>query len=76
MPVQQHLSESYWYLSSAIYDHAPLPAIPIHNGTMPKKQRNSQIIARHLAGASLVELAADYSISEQRVHQIVNGRRK
>ncbi|NLF01776.1 MAG: hypothetical protein GX601_12445 [Anaerolineales bacterium] len=43
---------------------------------MPEKaERNAEIRARYEAGASVSELAAVFGISEQRVSQIIYGRR-
>jgi ribosome-binding protein aMBF1 (putative translation factor) len=44
--------------------------------TLTTKERNIIIRARHAAGVSQVELARQFGISHQRVHQIVHGRRK
>jgi ribosome-binding protein aMBF1 (putative translation factor) len=40
------------------------------------KERNIIICARHAAGVSQAELARQFGISYQRVHQIVQGKRK
>lgn len=39
-------------------------------------ERNFTIRARYAAGVSQADLARQFSISYQRVHQIVNGRRR
>ena len=49
---------------------------PISKVTPQKHVRNAEIRARHHAGESLSTLAEAFGISEQRVHQIVQGRRK
>jgi Mor family transcriptional regulator len=49
---------------------------PVSKVTPPKHVRNAEIRARHRAGESLSALAEVFGISEQRVHQIVQGRRK
>ncbi|MCZ7554589.1 MAG: hypothetical protein M5U05_18760 [Anaerolineales bacterium] len=41
-----------------------------------KRERNVEIRARYAAGMSVPELARLFGISEQRVHQIVRGKRK
>jgi ribosome-binding protein aMBF1 (putative translation factor) len=40
------------------------------------RERNIIIRARHAAGVSQAELARQFGISYQRVHQIVHGKRK
>lgn len=72
----QRLGDFCRYLTCMLYKSVPLPAKPVTNGTSAKSARNQQIIERHKAGETLVELASEFNISEQRVHQIVNGRRK
>lgn len=47
----------------------PDPALTI-------RERNIIIRARHAAGVSQADLAREFGISYQRVHQIVHGRRK
>lgn len=47
------------------------------DGTKPKTQRNAEIRARYAAGGvSVANLAEDYGLSPQRIHQIIHGRRK
>ncbi|GAB5491432.1 MAG: hypothetical protein Phog2KO_16470 [Phototrophicaceae bacterium] len=53
-----------------------LPIKPKSKQTQKKSARNQQIIERHKAGETLGELALEFGISEQRVHQIVRGKRK
>jgi hypothetical protein len=43
--------------------------------TSPKHARNAEIRVRHYAGETLTALAEVFGISEQRGHQIVQGRR-
>ena len=50
------------------------PALP--NYPLTTRERNIIIRARHVAGASQAELARQFGISYQRVHQIVHGKRK
>ncbi len=49
---------------------------PINNKTPKESSRNVEIIAAYEVGTSLGELAERYGITKQRVHQIVNRRRK
>jgi ribosome-binding protein aMBF1 (putative translation factor) len=44
--------------------------------TLATRERNIIIRARHAAGVSQAELARQFGISYQRVHQIVNYKRK
>jgi ribosome-binding protein aMBF1 (putative translation factor) len=44
--------------------------------TLSTRERNIIIRARHAAGVSQAELARQFGISYQRVHQIVHARRK
>ena len=53
-----------------------LPPHPVSKVTPQKHARNAEIRARHRAGESLSTLAEAFGISEQRIHQIVQGRRK
>jgi hypothetical protein len=53
-----------------------LPTQPVSKVTPRKQARNAEIRARHRAGESLSTLAEGFGISEQRVHQIVQGVRK
>lgn len=40
------------------------------------KERNEQIVARHQAGETLMEIARVFGITYQRVHQIIAAHRK
>jgi Mor family transcriptional regulator len=53
-----------------------LPPHPVSKVTPQKHIRNAEIRARYRAGESLSTLTEVFRISEQRVHQIVQGRRK
>jgi ribosome-binding protein aMBF1 (putative translation factor) len=44
--------------------------------TLTTRERNIIIRARYAAGVSQAELARQFGISYQRIHQIVHGRRK
>jgi Mor family transcriptional regulator len=56
-----------------LYD-TPFPDAP-QTGRIEKTDRNGEIIARHERGETGASLAQAYGISEQRVNQIVRGRR-
>lgn len=51
-----------------------LPSLP--DPTLTTRERNIIIRARYAAGVSQADLARQFEISYQRVHQIVHGRRK
>ncbi|MCL4250315.1 MAG: hypothetical protein KJ065_19350 [Anaerolineae bacterium] len=59
-----------------LYADRPETTFPINNKTPKESSRNAEIIAAYEAGTSLGDLAAHYGITKQRVHQIVNRRRK
>jgi ribosome-binding protein aMBF1 (putative translation factor) len=50
-----------------------IPSLP--DPTLTTHERNIIIRARHAAGVSQADLARQFGISYQRVHQIVHGRR-
>jgi Mor family transcriptional regulator len=54
-----------------VYDTPSLPET-----SLSTKERDAIIRARCAAGVSSAELARQFGISYQRVHQIVHGRRK
>jgi hypothetical protein len=63
--------------SAVSYILARLNSIPSPpDPTLNTRERNVIIRARHAAGVSQAELARQFGISYQRVHQIVHGRRK
>ncbi len=53
-----------------------LPPHPVSKVTPKKHVRNAEIRARHREGESLSAIAGAFGISEQRVHQIIQGHRK
>ena len=59
-----------------LYLGMELSSGPVSRITPPKHARNAEIRARYQAGETLRTLADVFGISEQRVHQIVQGRRK
>jgi hypothetical protein len=69
---------SGWLLFTSwrcFYD-APYPAEPQTDHAPKKAERNAEIIARYEAGETGVSLAQGFGISEQRVSQIIRGRRR
>ncbi|MEO1164431.1 MAG: sigma factor-like helix-turn-helix DNA-binding protein [Chloroflexota bacterium] len=57
---------------NACYFDIPLPSAPQKNKHVRHKfARNQLIIAQYADGASLSEIADEFGISEQRVHQIL-----
>lgn len=46
------------------------------NRPLSTQERDTLIRTRYAAGVSQADLARQFSISYQRVHQIVNGRRR
>ena len=51
-----------------------LPSPP--DPTLTTRERNIIIRARYAAGETQAQLARDFGLSPQRVHQIVHNRRK
>jgi Mor family transcriptional regulator len=55
--------------------NTPYPDTP-QTDHIEKVKRNTEIIARYEVGETGASIAQAYGISEQRVNQIVRGRRK
>jgi predicted transcriptional regulator len=53
----------------------PYPTEPQNDHIPEKADRNAEIIARYEAGETGASIAQAFGISEQRVNQIVRGRR-
>jgi len=47
------------------------PESPLTHKHISKSERNQQIIEKYRNGSTLEELAAEFGISHQRVHQII-----
>jgi Mor family transcriptional regulator len=58
------------------YRRLELPQSPVSDGTVPKCARNAEIRARHKNGESIATLAEVFGVTEQRIWQILNDRRK
>lgn len=54
-----------------LYQDTPHSSIPITHKHHALTQRNAAICARHTAGDTLNEIAEQFGISIQRVHQII-----
>jgi Mor family transcriptional regulator len=52
------------------------PSFPLTDHTPSKHERNRRIRARYAKGETVVELAEAFDISQQRVSQILHGKRK
>ena len=63
-----------FHILDMLYD-SPFPTEPQNDLVPEKAERNAEIRARYKAGESVSELAAAFGISEQRVSQIIHGRR-
>ena len=61
---------------SISYRGLELPRSPVSDGTSPKCARNAEIRARHQKGEPIATLAEVFGITEQRIWQILNERRK
>jgi hypothetical protein len=59
-----------------LYAGTVLPPTPLSGKTPRKSARNEQIKTLYAEGASAAELSKHYGISENRVYQILQGRRK
>ena len=71
--------KAWWAMALAVsiaYYGRLLPTTPVSDGTPKKGERNADIRARHQQGESVATLADVFGISEQRVSQILRGRRK
>lgn len=63
-------------VSHQVYDFAPVPQLPVTDGTPKLAERNQQIVQLQNEGMSVSELAKLFGISEQRISQILHKRRK
>ena len=72
----QHLADAIHYGMLLMYIGQRIPAGPLTDHTPSKRIRNQEIRARYAQGETVVDLAAAFDISQQRVSQILRGRRK
>jgi Mor family transcriptional regulator len=59
-----------------MYIGQKVPVAPLTDHTPGKRARNQEIRARYAQGETVVELAQAFDISQQRVSQLLRGRRK
>jgi hypothetical protein len=64
-----------FHIVEMLYD-TPFPTEPQTDHTPEKADRNAEIIARFEAGEAGISIARVFHISEQRVSQIIRGRRR
>jgi Mor family transcriptional regulator len=63
-----------FHIMEMLYD-TPYPETP-QTDRIEKPERNAEIIARYEVGETGAHLAEAFGISEQRVNQIVRGKRR
>ena len=63
-------------MALAIYGYTAAPVSPLSSITPKQTTRNEIICQRYASGETYAKIAADYGLSENRVYQIVNHRRK
>jgi plasmid maintenance system antidote protein VapI len=59
-----------------MYIGQKVPVAPLTDHTPSKPTRNQEIRERYTKGETVVDLAAAFGISQQRVSQILQGKRK
>jgi hypothetical protein len=72
----QHLWDAVRYGMVLMYIGLLVSVSPRTDHTPTKYSRNEEIRARYATGETISYLARRFDISEQRVHQIVHGKRK
>jgi len=70
-PTLKSVNSAVSYILDRLNSHPSLP-----DPTLTTRERNIIIRARYAAGVSQADLARQFGISYQRVHQIVHRRRK
>jgi Mor family transcriptional regulator len=63
-----------FHIMEMLYD-TPFPAEPQNDLVPAQTERNAEIRARYEAGETGASIAQTFSISEQRVNQIIRGQR-
>ena len=63
-----------FHIIEMLYD-TPFPETPQSDRIQEKADRNAEIITRYEAGETGASIARAFGISEQRVNQIIQGRR-
>lgn len=72
----QHLVDAINYGMLLMYIGQKYPDFPLTDHTPSKHERNRRIRARYAQGETVVSLAEAFGISQQRVSQILRGKRK
>jgi Mor family transcriptional regulator len=72
----QHLVDAIRYGVLLMYIGQKAPIEPLSDHTPSKPTRNREIRQRYAQGESVVNLAAAFDISPQRVSQILRNQRK
>ena len=72
----QHLVDAIDYGMLLMYVGQKTPDFPLTDHTPSKHERNRRIRARYARGETVVSLAEAFDISQQRVSQILRGKRK
>jgi hypothetical protein len=72
----QHLVDAINYGMLLMYIGQKTPNFPLTDHTPSKHERNRRIRARYAKGETVVSLAEVFGISQQRVSQILRGKRK
>ena len=65
--------EAIGRIIAALYEEQPEPEEPFNYRTPSKEQRNREIIKRYALGQSVQHLSFVFQVSEQRIHQILQG---
>ncbi len=63
-----------FHIVEMLYD-TPFPTEPQNDLPPEKTERNAEIRARHEQGETVGQLAVEFKLSEQRISQIIHGRR-
>lgn len=71
----QHPVAAIQYGMLLLYIGRKMPLAPLTDHTPTKLTRNQEIRERHAQGETIVDLAEAFEISEQRVSQVLRGRR-
>ncbi len=64
-----------FHIVEMLYD-TPYPETPQNDLVPQKTDRNAEIVALYETGETGRSIAKEFGISEQRVNQIIHGRRK
>jgi len=67
------LAEAVYRVLDRLYDGIPLPSTLQPNKTPKQSERNAEIRIRYAAGESLLDLANEYGLSKQRIHQVATA---